>query len=258
MLPEKLVVSEIDPTEYDPTEAIHYVIIFFKICGLWPLKYKFRNLYLIYGFFFQLFFTFAFVSFKLLNFYTKTHMDLATVIIFESLAEISVCIRVSNFIINFDGILDCLAIIKKFKCQNHEELMFYKKRFGLFTKVLRFYFGCASFACFFSLSAPFFSEKPMLPYPAYYPFFDWQNNRTDFCIVYTYQFVGILFLAHSLILLESYHIYLLVTIGGQLDIIAQRLRVVGSKYLELPENVRQEKLLASFLDDVKSFEVISR
>lgn len=252
------VVSDFDPSNYDPTEAIHSAILAFKVCGLWPINYRFRNLYLIYGVLFQFAFSFAFCGFKLLNFYFKTNMDQATVIIFESLAEISEWIRVINFVVNFETIFDCLTEIKKFECHNEEELRFYKKRFGMFTNIFRFYFGCASFACFFSLSAPFFSDKPMLAYPAWYPLLDWRNSRTHFWIAYIYQFVGILFLAHTLVLLEVYHIYLLIAIGGQLDIIAERLRGIGSKNLDLPDEIRQEKTLAFFLDTVKVFERVSR
>ncbi|KAG4070904.1 hypothetical protein HA402_011130 [Bradysia odoriphaga] len=252
-----LVPAKFDPSIYDPTEPIHTVITVFKICGIWPINYRFRKLYLLYGFFFQFAFTFAFCGFKLLNFYFKTNMDLITVIIFESLAEISLWVRVINFVTNFDRILHCLNVVKSFKCRDEEELNFYRERLGMFKKVMRFYVGCASFACFFSLVAPFFSDKPMLAYPAWYPL-DWQNNTTHFWIAYTYQFVGILFLAHTLVLLEAFHIYLLITIGGQLDILAQRLRDIGSMYRGLPDVARQEETHIYFEDNIKIFEVISR
>lgn len=258
MTSQVLAITNFDPTSYDPTEAIHLVIIAFRICGLWPANIKFRSLYFIYRFFFQLSFTYAYVGFKLLNFYTKTNMDLATVIIFESLAEISVCIRVSIFIFNFPDIYDFLQRIKSFKCESENEIRIYKKRFALFSKVLRFYFGCAFFATFFSLSAPFFSDKPMLAYPAYYPYLDWQNNLNHFWIAYIYQFVGMLFMAHTLILLESYHIYLMVTIGAQIDILAERFRSVGKVCPDLPNDEQQKQALDYFVDNVKNFEELSR
>lgn len=257
MTPGNVAVTEFDPFDYDPTEPIHSVILAFKVCGLWPTKYRFRNVYLVYGFIFQFAFTFAFCGFKLLNFVFQTNMDQVTVIIFETLAEISLWVRVINFVTNFESMLECLNVVKSLTCQDDEELRFYKKQYALFTKILRFYLGCASFACIFSLSAPFFTEKTILAYPAWYPL-DWQNNRMHFWIAYTYQFVGILFLAHTLVLLESYHIYMLIALAAQLDILAQRLRDTGDKYLDLPDDVRQEKTLASFLDNVKRFEVISR
>lgn len=256
MAPKPL--TDFDPSEYDPTESLHSVIFSFQFCGLWPIQYRFRSLYLIYGFFFQLAFTYAFVGFKLLNFITRTNLDQTTVIIFESVAEISLCIRVGNFIIQFADIIECLTTIKSFKCRNREEMLFLKKRFRLFTRVLRIYFSCASFACLFSLVAPFFADKPMLAYPAHYPFLDWQHNRIHFWIAYTYQFVGILFLAHTLILLESYHIYLLIAIGGLLDVLGLRLRRIGSEDLDEPDAIGQDKAVEIFLVHIKSFEMISR
>lgn len=246
-----------DPSTYDPVEPIRFVVYVFKICGLWPVRNKFRNLYLVYTFFFQLTFTLAFITFKYLNFYYKTHMDMATIIIFETLAEISMAIRGANFIAKFDDIYGCLSTIKLFKCENMEELELYKKRQAMFTRVLRFYFSCASFACFFSLSAPFFADKPMLAYPAYYPYLDWKNNRMHFWIAYMYQLVGILILAHTLILLEAYHIYLMITIGAQLDILAIRLRNIKRDTSDLPDAIKDDKTVTYFLDTFKSFEIIS-
>lgn len=251
------IVAKFDPSVYDPTEPIHTVILAFKICGIWPINYRFRKLYLVYGFLFQFVFTFAFCGFKLLNFYFKTNMDLVTVIIFETVAEISCWVRVINFVGCFDRILDCLNVIKSFKFRNEEELSFYKIRLRLFTHVMRFYLGCASFACFFSLFAPFLSDKPILPYPVWYPL-DWQNNVTHYWIAYTYQFVGIMFLAHTLVMLETYHIFLLVTMGAHVDILAKRLQDIGSMYLHLPHDARQKQLLIFFEDNIKIFEVISR
>lgn len=256
MTPRKLAITKFDPLKYDPTEPIHSVITLFKVCGIWPIQYRFRNLYLIYGFCFQFAFTFAFCGFKLLNFVFKTNMDQVTVIVFETLAEISLWVRVINIIVNFESIRNCLDLIKLFTFQNEDELRFFKTRLRVFTKIMRFYAVCASFACLFSLSAPFFTDKPMLAYPAWYPL-DWQNNRTHFWIAYTYQFVGILFLAHTLVFLETYHLYLLIAIGAQLDILSQRLRDIGGKFLDLPDAARQEKTTTYFIDNIKSFEVIS-
>lgn len=49
----------------------------------------------------------------------------------------------------------------------------------------------------------------------------------------------------------------MITIGGQLDILAQRLRDIGSKYLDLPIKMREAETHTLFLDSIKTFEVIS-
>ncbi|KAJ6640375.1 Odorant receptor 94a, partial [Pseudolycoriella hygida] len=63
---------------------------------------------------------------------------------------------------------------------------------------------------------------------------------------------------HTLVLLESFHIYSLVTIGGQLDIISQRFRDIGRKYYsDETDAIWEEKTNTIFLDNIKVFEVIS-
>lgn len=63
-------------------------------------------------------------------------------------------------------------------------------------------------------------------YPAWYPI-DWRNDISNFLIVYIYQFIGIIFVAYSIILMEAYGIYLMVVAGSHLDILAIRLKTLG-------------------------------
>lgn len=49
----------------------------------------------------------------------------------------------------------------------------------------------------------------------------------SFVIVYIYQFIGIIFVSHSIILMEAYALYLMIVAGSHLDILAHRLATVG-------------------------------
>lgn len=50
---------------------------------------------------------------------------------------------------------------------------------------------------------------------------------TCYYAYYAYQFVGIIFLAHTLVRLENYQIYCMICAAAQLEILAMRLTKIG-------------------------------
>lgn len=74
------------------------------------------------------------------------NMKVLTEQIFVGLAEISMCLRMTNFVINFKEASNILTIIKSFELRNQEEYELFKKRLSLFSTVMTFYLACASFA----------------------------------------------------------------------------------------------------------------
>lgn len=138
-----------------------------------------------------------------------------------------------------------LVDIKEFNLRNNVEKKLYQDKQLLFTRILNFQILMAALSIIFSCLSPFFSSEPALPYkqleffylnqfarsfafryPAWYPI-DWRNDLTNFLIVYIYQFIGIIFVAYSIILMEAYGVYLMIVAGSHLDILANRLATFG-------------------------------
>lgn len=234
-------------SEYDGIQPIRGLINIFQFCGLWPQNKRFKILYLIYGVIFQCSFSFGFFASQLLNFYFFTNMDQVAVVVFECTAGMSTCVGVINLMVYFPYMINCIENIKSFKCLNKMEVQMYTTEYAFFTKVMIFNMACCSFACLFSLSAPFFTDKPILPYPAWIPL-DWEHNVLHYWIAYFYQLLGVFFLSHTFVLLECFHIFLLISIGVQLDILAHRLNNIGRLASE------HHKSLEILIDIIEIFE----
>lgn len=148
----------------NPTKAIEGVLVFLKICGLWPNYKRYYVPYIIYAIIFQIIFTFLYTSFKLVNFFFLTEVNLITKELFICLSEVALFAKVFNFTFYNKELQQMLVDIKEFKFINDLEMEIYQKRQLLFTRILNFQLLMAEFAIFFSCLSPFFTLEPTLPY----------------------------------------------------------------------------------------------
>lgn len=68
---------------------------------------------------------------------------------------------------------------------------------------------------------------------------------SNFVIVYTYQAVGIVFVAYSIILMEAYALFLMIVAGAHLDILAMRLETLGHDMIRKDEKVNNRQFHVS-------------
>lgn len=54
-----------------------------------------------------------------------------------------------------------------------------------------------------------------------------ENDRTSYWIVYFYQLIGAIFLAHTLVRLENYQIYCMICATAQIEILGTRIKQIG-------------------------------
>lgn len=151
---------------FDAIRPVRGLIIFFKLIGVWPLDIKNRflyYLYIAYGILFQFTFSYAYATFG--STIVSTDVKMVTEQIFDGLAEIAMCLRMTNFLYHFKDATNFLTTIKSFQLRSHEEYELYSKRLSLFSKVMRFFLVVTSFAVTFSNTAPLFSSDLRLPYP---------------------------------------------------------------------------------------------
>ncbi|XP_037041997.1 putative odorant receptor 71a [Bradysia coprophila] len=185
-------------------------------------------------------------------------MRVLTEQIFVGLAEISMCIRMTNFVYHFDEASNFLITIKSFKLRNQQEYDIFKKRLALFSTIMKFYLTCASFAITFSCVAPMFDDKLRLPYPGW-SICDWRSNMTCYYMQYTYQFVGVIFLAHTLVRLENYQIYCMICAAAKLEILAMRSCKIGyNKNNKLTDQQRDSENLALLLENIKTHKFVMK
>jgi len=157
---------------FNPIEPIGGLIIFLKFVGIWPLNCKYPFPYIIYGILFQFTFSYAYTAYGITI--DGTNIKMMTEQIFVGLAEVSMCLRMTNFVFHFKEATGFLTTIKSFELRNQEECEIYKKRLSIFSTVMTFFVSVTSFAVAFSNAAPLFNSEVRLPYPGWYPL-DWGN-----------------------------------------------------------------------------------
>lgn len=272
--------SSTDWKNFDPMKPIRKLICFLKLVGIWPLDIKNRFLYfcyIIYGILFQCTFSYAYAAFG--TTIDGTNVKMMTEQIFNGLAEIAMCLRMTNFVYYFKDATHFLITIKSFELRNQEECELYKKRLSSFSTVRNILITATTFALTFSNAAPHFSSELRLPYPGWYPL-DWSNfcvkyshclsiiteivgnNRTSYWIVYFYQLIGGVFLAETLVVLQIYQIFCIICATSQVEILAMRVEKIG--YNNLIEdkkmiNQRKESIYETqLLECVKYHEILMR
>lgn len=145
-------------------KPIQGIILFLKICGLWPNHYKHYVIYMIYAVIFQFTFTFCYVVFKFIIFFHLTEVHLITKTVFLWLGEAAFVIKVLNFHYHSKEMQQLLVVIKEFQIRNEMEKDLFNKRQLMFNKIAACYVGCAGIAVFFSLVSPLFSSERTLPF----------------------------------------------------------------------------------------------
>lgn len=148
----------------NPTKSIEGVLTFLKVCGLWPNYKQYYVPYIIYAIIFQIIFTFLYTSFKLVNFFFLTEVNLITKTLFICLSEVALFVKVFNFTFYNKELQQMLVDIQEFELINDVEKELHQERQLLFTRILNFQLLMAEFAIFFSCVSPFFESEPTLPY----------------------------------------------------------------------------------------------
>lgn len=239
----------------NPIKPINGMLKFFRICGLWPSKSKYKWIYCIYATIFHSIFTFAYIYFKFVNLFVETDLRLLTVGFFIFLAEVSLFVRIVNLLINFDDVTMCLNMVKEIQIVDHNEYEIVQQNLSLFSKVMTFYISCGASACACSWGAALFSSEPMLPYPAWYPI-DWKVNNRSYWIAFSYQVVGVSFQAFGIILLQLFSIYLMAVIGAHFDVLKYRLENLGSG--NVIDGTNHHETESKFVRCIKSHQEIIR
>lgn len=161
---------------FNPIETLRGLINFLKLVGVWPLEIQNRflyYLYIIYGVIFQFLFSYAYATFG--SIIVTTDVALMTEQIFDAMGEISMCVRMTNFLYYYKDVTGLLNRIKSFELHNQDECELYKKKLSIFSTIMTVLLVITAFAVTFSNGAPLFSKETRLAYPGWYPL-DWSNE----------------------------------------------------------------------------------
>lgn len=216
-------------SKFDALAPSYFLIKILKLCGLWPNilnNTTGRYFYTLYTCVFQLIFTFMYTGFKCINFIYLDNINEITRAMFICLTELALIVKIINFYYHIKQMQKCLNDVEKFQLINETEMNSFDEKLTLFRHIVIWYVAVANIAGIFSYLSPFFSETPILPYPAWYPI-NWQTDSVSYWIAYIYQVIGMFIQTHCLITIEMYAIFLMLTAGTYLDVLGKRLQNIG-------------------------------
>lgn len=205
------------------------LIKFLNFVGLWPKQHKSMGSWFFYGIYtiiFQTIFTFSYDFFKCINFLFLTDLDIITRAMFICFTEIALAVKIVNFYFRMRTMQTCLNYIQKIKIENQYEADAFTSNFSFLSKIIKWYLITANVTGIFSYLSPLLVAEPILPYPGWYPL-DWFNSTLYYWLIYAYQVIGMFLQIQTLVIIESYFIYLMVTISVQLDILSNRIKKIG-------------------------------
>lgn len=181
------------------------------------------NRFNIIGFSYHFFFTFAYISMMCYFGFTEADFEEKVISLNMTLTEISLFYKVLNMVLKRNDFYRILEYLNMFKSQNDEEknmiLMYAKKM----RKVFYYYAFITYFCILLNMWVTLYNDDIYLPFKSWYPF-DLINNTNFFWILYFYQFFGILTHASLNVFNDVFIMFLMGTIGIQLDILGLRLK----------------------------------
>lgn len=214
-------------------KIVHYLHIM-------PIRMKTKNIILfnIIGISYHFIFTFSFISMMCYYGFTDEDFEEKVISLNMTLTEISLFYKVLNMCFKRNDFYQILDEIKLFKTQNDNEnniIRTYSKKL----KKAFYYYAIVTYLCIFlTVCVPLFKEDPYLPYKSWYPY-NLKNKPKYFWILFIYQCIGLISHASLNVFNDSFIMFMLATIGIQLDIIGLRLKELNKSHESSLLNVMQ-------------------
>lgn len=118
--------------------------------------------------------------------------------------------------------------VNSFVVKNDFEEALIARRIEFFFKVTVFYYIMAMIAIHTTELMAIFSETVQLPFSAWYPWLNWQNDVRDYWLAILYQYVAVTSASLLIITIDVYFSFLIFVVSIQLEIIGHRLQQIGS------------------------------
>lgn len=213
----------------DPSKLSNFYQRYLRFVGLWKpsKKSKLSDIYTIYGLTFLFMFSFLYTFCMTLKIFYITNVKDTTTVLFMSLNEVSLFIKVVYFYVQNRKIQKLLGELNNFDLYNDDEQQLINDRINFFWKLNLFYYIIANWATSSTEIAALFANETMLPFTGVYPGLDWQHNRRDYWIVYFYQCAGMLFTCNMSMSVDMYPCFFIYMISIELRVLGRRMRALG-------------------------------
>lgn len=116
---------------------------------------------------------------------------------------------------------------RAFPLESEIERKLIETRIGFFLKIAIFYYVMAMTAIHTTELMAIFADTVKLPFSAWYPFLDWENNSRDYWIAVAYQHVSITSASLVIITIDVLFSLLLFIVSIELELIGMRMSKIG-------------------------------
>lgn len=217
----------------DPSKLSNFYTAYLRFVGLWlPPKTQRSPYYTAYALTFLFVFSFWYTLCMVVNIFLLSNVADMTTVLFMSLNEVSLFIKVVYFFMQNRKIQQLMGKLNEFDVENADERKLISDRIAFFWKVNLFYYIIANWATSTTEVASLFADETMLPFPGWYPGLDWQHNRTHYWIVFIYQCTGMCITCNMSMSVDMYPCFFLYMISVELSILGRRIRALGHEHNE--------------------------
>lgn len=202
-----------------------HFVDYFKLLGFWlETKRLFSSKFHTITIF--LIFFLIYTTFKCLYFTSLKDIRETTFFTFVCLSEVALVIKISIFLKRNESVRKNQIYLESFLLRSPEEQNICNNYMIEFKKIAFIYIILTNSTCILSFIVPLTLKEPTLCYLAWYPV-DWQHDRRYYWMVYIYQMIGMIFQANTLICLELYTVYMLISTSTYLRVLDYRFRRIG-------------------------------
>lgn len=194
--------------------------------GLWKPFQKetwLRNIYSSYSILMLSIFSILYTTLMVINIFFLTEISDLTDRIYISLTETALAIKIINFFFHNREWQESLTEIEEFRLKSLQEVDILRPRFRMNHILVYAYFLVVNIAIQGLAAISVISGGKNLIFSGWYPGFDWENNRRDFWIIFTYQYIGLTITANLNVTIDSYYSFVMHILSAQINIFGNRL-----------------------------------
>lgn len=207
-------------------EASWSVLFVMRYFGLYPNSTSSRW-YIYYGYSILLIFSWTYTLSMILGLCQLEDWTNSTEAIYMTLTEVAVTVKGLTFRFRVNNLNDLLKLARKFKLESDDEIDLLRRYIKWLVRLTIFFFAAVIYAQASVEIAAAFNPENVLPYSAWYPYFDWKQNNVHYWLLYIYQVIGLFITAFMNVCVEIVGALLLCMNTFQMEVLGIRMRKLG-------------------------------
>lgn len=202
------------------------IIFIFRVMGLWPAESG-RIAYKVYGIVQLTIFSLLLTATMMIQLLAFTDLDQMTKIMYMTLAQLALLIKVINFYVQLNTMQRILETTKGFQLHSYAEEKLFNERMRFIYKIAMTLILSCNVAHFSAEFKAIMTPEMLLPFPCWYPE-SWFNGGFKYFLAYSHQSLGAFFTSNLNGAMDAYSATYLYMIGAQMEILGMRLRCIGN------------------------------